>query len=218
MHPTLAGVLVGLLIPSRETHDESSPRAERYASEFQPFSALLALSILALFTIGVHFESMSPLLLTSPLVIAPIMALMVNKPLDIITTAWLSMYVDGFKMTRGLRVCDMIPTTVVYGTDFIVSFPITSLAYRNAELFAETRFGVLVASLVAAAISGMPLDRQSKRFEKTAVAAAADTEDNESIDGDGVGQPSCTTESTMLMEHPGTLADGTINVGINFHH
>ena len=62
VHPTLAGVLVGLLTPSREMHGELSPRAERYANKLQPFSALLALPIFALFATGVHFESMSPLL------------------------------------------------------------------------------------------------------------------------------------------------------------
>ena len=42
VHPTLAGVLVGLLTPSREMHSEKSPRAQRYASKLQPFSSLLS--------------------------------------------------------------------------------------------------------------------------------------------------------------------------------
>ena len=218
VHPTLAGVLVGLLTPSREMHGELSPRAERYANKLQPFSALLALPIFALFATGVHFESMSPLLLASPLVIALIVALVVGKPLGIITTAWLSTHVGGLKMAKGLRVRDMIPAAVACGIGFTVSFLIASLAYKNAELSAEARFGVLVASLIAAAISGVLLSRQSKRFEKTAAAAAADAEDDESIDGDGIGQPSHTTEPTTPTEHPGTLADGTASVGIDFRH
>lgn len=218
VHPTLAGVLVGLLTPSREMHGELSPRAERYANKLQPFSALLALPIFALFATGVHFESMSPLLLASPLVIALIVALVVGKPLGIITTAWLSTHVGGLKMAKGLRVRDMIPAAVACGIGFTVSFLIASLAYKNAELSAEARFGVLVASLIAAAISGVLLSRQSKRFEKTAAAAAADAEDDESIDGDGIGQPSHTTEPTTPTEHPGTLADGTASVEIDFRH
>ena len=91
---------------------------------------------------------------------------------------------------------------VACGIGFTVSFLIASLAYKNAELSAEARFGVLVASLIAAAISGVLLSRQSKRFEKTAAAAAADAEDDESIDGDGIGQPSHTTEPTTPTEHP----------------
>ena len=61
VHPTLAGVLVGLLTPAREMHGDLVRRRvpERYANKLQPFSALLALPIFALFATGVHFESLS---------------------------------------------------------------------------------------------------------------------------------------------------------------
>ncbi|MDE5640398.1 MAG: Na+/H+ antiporter NhaA, partial [Bifidobacterium castoris] len=45
VHPTLAGVLVGLLTPARAMYGERDARAERYADKLQPFSALLALPI-----------------------------------------------------------------------------------------------------------------------------------------------------------------------------
>ena len=70
----------------------------------------------------------------------------------------------------------------------------------------------------------MLLSRQSKRFEKAAAAQAAaaealaDAEAGESIDGNGTGQPSRTTKPTTLTEHPGTLADGTASVEIDFRH
>ena len=126
---------------------------------------ILALPIFALFATGVHFESMSPLLLASPLVIALIVALVVGKPLGIITTAWLSTHVGGLKMAKGLRVRDMFPAACACGIGFTVSFLIASLAYQDAELSAEARFGVLVGSMVAAVISGILLSHQSKRFE-----------------------------------------------------
>ena len=50
----------------------------------------------------------------------------------------------------------------------------------------------------------------------SAAAAAADAEDDESIDGDGAGQTGRTTKSTTPTEHPGTLADGTASVEIDF--
>ena len=89
---------------------------------------ILALPIFALFATGVHFESMSPLLLASPLVIALIVALVVGKPLGIITTAWLSTHVGGLKMAKGLRVRDMIPAAVACGIGFTVS---SSLRWRT---------------------------------------------------------------------------------------
>ena len=166
VHPTLAGVLVGLLTPAREMHGETSPRAERYAGKLQPFSALLALPVFALFATGVRFESLTPALLLSPLVVALVVALVVGKPLGILLTAWLSTHVGGLTMAKGLRVRDMIPAACACGIGFTVSFLIASLAYADAELSAEARFGVLVASLVAAALSGVLLARQSKRYER----------------------------------------------------
>jgi Na+:H+ antiporter, NhaA family len=165
IHPTLAGVLVGLLTPARERFGEKSPRAERYAEKLQPFSALLALPIFALFATGVHFESLTWALFVSPVVIAVIVALVIGKPLGIMITAWLSTHLAGLKMAKGLRVRDMFPAACACGIGFTVSFLIASLAYEDAELSAESRFGVLVASLIAAVISGILLSRQSKRFE-----------------------------------------------------
>ena len=164
IHPTLAGVLVGLLTPSREMFGETSPRAERYASKLQPFSALLALPIFALFATGVHFESLSPALMLSPVVIAIVVALVVGKPLGIMTTAWVSTHLCGLDMAKGLRVRDMFPAACACGIGFTVSFLIASLAYSNAELSAESRFGVLMASLIAATISGILLNHQSKHW------------------------------------------------------
>mgnify|MGYP000181676394 CR=1 FL=1 len=217
VHPTLAGVLVGLLTPLVKCTANSRrvPNAMPTSSSHSPHCWPCPSSPCS--PPGVHFESMSPLLLASPLVIALIVALVVGKPLGIITTAWLSTHVAGSRWPRAAcarhdsrcRRC---------GIGFTVSFLIASLAYKNAELSAEARFGVLVASLIAAAISGVLLSRQSKRFEKTAAAAAADAEDDESIDGDGIGQPSHTTEPTTPTEHPGTLADGTASVEIDFRH
>ncbi|KFI49821.1 Na+/H+ antiporter NhaA [Bifidobacterium biavatii] len=166
VHPTLAGVLVGLLTPSREMFGEDTPRAERYAGKLQPFSALLALPVFALFATGVHFESLSPMLLLSPLVIALIVALVVGKPLGILATAWISTHVAGLNMARGLRVRDMIPAACACGIGFTVSFLIASLAYANAELSAEARFGVLVGSLVAATLSGILLSHQSRHWKE----------------------------------------------------
>lgn len=166
VHPTLAGVVVGLSTPSREMYGETTPRAERYATKLQPFSALLALPIFALFATGVHFEELTPALMLSPLVIALVVALAVGKPLGIIVTAWLATHVGGLKMAKGLRVRDMIPTACACGIGFTVSFLIASLAYSNAELSAEARFGVLVGSLVSALVSGILLSRQSKQYEQ----------------------------------------------------
>lgn len=194
VHPTLAGVLVGLLTPARAIYGEHSPRAERYADKLQPFSALLALPIFAFFATGVHFDSITPMLLVSPVVIAIIVALFVGKPLGIMATAWLSTHIGPFAMPKGLRVRDMFPASIACGIGFTVSFLIASLAYANTELSAEARFGVLLGSLVAAAVSAVLLSRQSARFARM----------------DSVEERLATMERPL--EATRTLRDGTVVV------
>ena len=173
VHPTLAGVLVGLLTPSREIYGEKTPRAARYHDKLQPLSALVALPIFALFATGVHFESLTLALVVSPVVVGIIVALVVGKPVGIMLVAWLSTHVAGLKMPKGLRVRDLFPAACACGIGFTVSFLIASLAYKNPELSAEARFGVLLASLVAASLSGVLLSRQSKRYAALEAARKA---------------------------------------------
>lgn len=176
VHPTLAGVLVGLLTPSREMYGEASPRAERYHDKLQPLSALVALPIFALFATGVHFESLTWALMASPVVVGIIVALVVGKPVGIMLVAWLSTHAAGLKMPKGLRVRDLFPAACACGIGFTVSFLIASLAYVDAELSAEARFGVLLASLLAATISGVLLTRQSKRYAEQDESSAIEAE------------------------------------------
>ncbi|OZG69377.1 sodium:proton antiporter [Bifidobacterium eulemuris] len=197
VHPTLAGVLVGLLTPSREMYGEASPRAERYHDKLQPFSSLLALPIFALFATGVHFDALTPALMVSPVVVGIIVALVVGKPLGIMITAWVTTHIGGLSLPRGLRVRDLLPASCACGIGFTVSFLIASLAYTDAELSAEARFGVLMASLIAAAISGVLLHRQSQRYE---AEQASETEGKRSLEA--------------MSEQVTTLSDGTQSVTI----
>ncbi|MDK6294862.1 Na+/H+ antiporter NhaA [Gardnerella swidsinskii] len=166
VHPTLAGVMVGLLTPAHLVHGEKTLRAERYREKIQPVSALLALPIFALFATGVHFETLTWELFFSPILIAITIALVVGKPVGIMVTAWISKRVLGLKVPDGLRVVDLMPTACACGIGFTVSLLIASLAYSDADLSAEARFGVLVASIIAAGVSGFLLSMQSKHMEE----------------------------------------------------
>ncbi|WP_269843585.1 Na+/H+ antiporter NhaA [Bifidobacterium vansinderenii] len=185
VHPTLSGVLVGLLTPAREIHGESTPRAERYKDKLQPFSALLALPIFALFATGVHFETLSPAMLLSPVVLGIAVGLVVGKPVGIMLTAWLSTHLAGLKLAKGLRVRDLFPASCACGIGFTVSFLIASLAYADVELSGEARFGVLMGSLVSATIAGILLSRQAKRFRALAENRVTDGDDDDANTGAG---------------------------------
>lgn len=166
VHPTLAGVMVGLLTPAHLVHGEKSLRAERYRQKIQPLSSLFALPVFALFATGVHFETLTWQLFLSPILIAITIALVVGKPLGIMITAWFAKKVIGLRVPDDLRVRDLLPTACACGIGFTVSLLIASLAYSDADLSGEARFGVLVASIIAAAVSGFLLAKQSNHMEE----------------------------------------------------
>ncbi|EPI54961.1 putative Na+/H+ antiporter NhaA [Gardnerella pickettii JCP7659] len=166
VHPTLAGVMVGLLTPAHLVHGEKSLRAERYRQKIQPLSSLFALPVFALFATGVHFETLTWQLFLSPILIAITIALVVGKPLGIMITAWMAKKVMGLRVPDDLRVRDLFPTACACGIGFTVSLLIASLSYSDADLSGEARFGVLVASIIAAAVSGFLLAKQSNHMEE----------------------------------------------------
>nr|WP_240680383.1 Na+/H+ antiporter NhaA [Alloscardovia theropitheci] len=165
IHPTLAGVLAGLLTPSRPLMGEHDARAERYLHKIEPFSALLALPLFALFATGIHFDELSVRLFISPIVLGIILALVVGKPLGVLTASWISTHILKLKLASGLKVRDLLPIASACGIGFTVAFLMASLAYSQPELSNEARFGVLVGSLLSAAIAAILLKRQSDRFE-----------------------------------------------------
>lgn len=193
VHPTLAGVLVGLITPSRERFGEATPRAQRYRDKLQPLSNMVALPVFAIVATGVRLEGFSWASLISPQVVGIVVALVVGKPLGIMMTAWVSTHWAGLHMPQGLRVRDIMPMSCACGIGFTVSLLIASMAYDDAILSAQSRCAVLLASLVAAGLSGVLLHRQSLRYERQECHDLQSTQSESLRD---IGQD----EVTMIME------------------
>ncbi len=169
VHPTLAGVVVGLCTPAREIHGERTPRAGRYRDRLQPFSSLLALPVFAVVAAGVTVGNVTWTSLFSPIVVALILALVLGKPAGVMAAAWLSTRGGRLRLAPGLRVRDLIPMACACGIGFTVALLLASLAYPSAMLSAQARIGVLMGSFVAAVLSSVLLHRQSARFVRTTV-------------------------------------------------
>lgn len=166
VHPTLAGVLVGLLTPALPIWGEKQSRSQRYCEIMQPFSVLVALPVFALFATGIHFETVNAQLFLSPVFLAIASALLLGKPLGVLLSSWISVHILRLKLPDGLKVRDFIPAGTACGIGFTVSFLIASLAYKDHELIDIARFAVLIGSVVSAAVASFLLNAQVKRRKR----------------------------------------------------
>ena len=164
IHPTLSGVLVGLLTPSREVHGELTPRAERYHDRLVPLSSLVALPIFAFFATGISLQGLSFSVLLSPLVLGLVAALVIGKPLGIMCVSWLAVHFGHLTLADNLRVRDLFGLSCACGIGFTVSFLIASLAFAGSVFTGEARLAVLIGSLISAVIAGIVFSWQSRRF------------------------------------------------------
>lgn len=162
IHPTLSGVIFGLLVPARPRFGEDGSRAERWHDRLQPWSALVALPLFAFFATSIPLKGIGPATFVSPIVLGICLALLIGKPLGVMAASWLSVHVFGLELAGGLKIRDLIGMACSCGIGFTVSFLIAALAFRNPAHIADARFAVLLGSFLSAILAAIVLTIQSR--------------------------------------------------------
>lgn len=162
VHSTLAGVLIGLLAPADLRYDENEPRAQRWHDALTPLSVLVALPLFAFFATAINVTDDSWTVLTSPIILGIVAALIIGKPLGVLLMTWVSVHLAHLKLADGLKVRDLIGMACTCGIGFTVSFLIAALAFNGAHNVEEARLAVLIGSVLSACIAGFILHLQAK--------------------------------------------------------
>lgn len=89
IHPTVAGVLTGFLIPAGTENTQHSHPLHLWEHKLSPWSAFLIMPIFALGNAGISMTSESFASLASPIGLGIIAGLFLGKPLGIFTTVFL---------------------------------------------------------------------------------------------------------------------------------
>ena len=183
MHPTLAGVLLGLLTPAtaafgRRRHAEPiDPAALSPVQEVEralhPWVAFGIMPLFALANAGVSLAgldlSVGPTLGVAAGVVA---GLVLGKPLGIVLAAALAVMLGICALPAGIRWHHMLLLGLLGGIGFTMSIFIASLAFATAPaLLAAAKFAVLVASVLAAVL-GLLLGRLRTADPPSSAAAA----------------------------------------------
>jgi Na+:H+ antiporter, NhaA family len=146
VHPTLAGVLLALTIPHRNT---GPSRLNRLEHGLKPFVNYCVLPLFALANAGVVFQSLNLNALSHSVSLGTMLGLALGKPLGIALAVIVASKLMQVKPVGTAR--EMLGIACLAGIGFTMSLFIGGLAFRwHEELFAHARAGIYIGSLLSA--------------------------------------------------------------------
>ena len=165
IHPTIAGVALGLMMRVTPDRGEVKAPVDRAIARFQPVSAVIAVPLFALFAAAVDLRSLDlGAVSTSPILLGVFLGLVLGKPTGIFVAARLATAL-GAELSAGVRWFDIAVVGTLGGIGFTVSLLISELAFTSDDALSAAKLGVLLASLAAVAVSATLL--ALRRRERT---------------------------------------------------
>ncbi|HZY61617.1 MAG TPA: Na+/H+ antiporter NhaA [Edaphobacter sp.] len=162
LHPTLAGVLLALAIPSRtplparkpghhELEGAESP-LDRLQAALHPWVSFGIVPLFALINAGISLHEFHADTILHHAFLGIFFGLVLGKPLGITLFAWLAVRLRFAELPVGVRWMDLHAVSWLGGIGFTVSIFIAGLAFLTDESYTTARIAILAASACAAAI------------------------------------------------------------------
>ncbi|MBF6160257.1 Na+/H+ antiporter NhaA [Nocardia cyriacigeorgica] len=177
VHPTLAGVGMGLLTRVRKDPGESEAPATRWEHLVQPISAGLCVPLFALFASGVPLNSsVFGHLFTDRLPLAIIAGLLLGKTIGIMGFSWLAIRIGLAKRPAHLGYRDMFALSVLGAIGFTVSLLVAELALEDETAVELAKAAILVTSMAASLAGSALLLRRGRVHQARRDARALERE------------------------------------------
>ena len=150
IHATISGVALGLLTPARPIRGREVIDALQH--RLHPWSSLLVVPVFAVANAGVHLDGAAlERALTSGIAWGVILGLVVGKPLGIVIASVLGIRLGLGRLPESLSLRHVVGAGCVAGIGFTVSLFVADLSF-NSALLSDAKVGILVASVVSAAV------------------------------------------------------------------
>ncbi|WP_368165229.1 Na+/H+ antiporter NhaA [Aeromonas sp. R6-2] len=157
VHATLAGVVVGFMIPLKGQRNESPLKHLEHA--LHPWSAYLILPLFAFANAGVSLAGIGLADMLKPVPLGIMLGLFVGKPIGVFTISWLAVKAGIAKMPDGINFRHIFAVSILCGIGFTMSMFIASLAFEHGGLDygSYSRLGILSGSTLAAIVGYLAL-------------------------------------------------------------
>jgi NhaA family Na+:H+ antiporter len=180
VHPTIAGVVVGLVTPVRAWQTPTAP-AEQLIESLHPWVAFAIMPCFALANAGVTLGGFELGEASTRVALGVAAGLVVGKPVGVLLACLVTLKLGAVVLPRGLGLRHLVLLGVVAGIGFTMSIFIAQLAFVRADLLAAAKLGVLAASGIAAVL-GLTLGVLSLRPQAPAERAIS-ADEAESLPG-----------------------------------
>jgi NhaA family Na+:H+ antiporter len=162
VHPTLAGVILGLMTPNishkdtkiEDTEDGSVSVIEWLELKFHPLSTFIVVPIFAFANTGVVISSDSIKAASQSLIAWGIFfGLVIGKPLGVLFAAVMAKRLKVAEFSDGMNRFSLLATGSAAGIGFTVAIFIANLAFKDSTQQDIAVLAVIVASVVSALLS-----------------------------------------------------------------
>ena len=162
VHPTLAGVILGLLTPNiarqrtnlDDIEDGSVSVIEWLEHKFHPVSTFIVVPVFAFANTGVVITSESIKTASQSLIAWGIFfGLVIGKPLGVLFASLLAKRINVADLPEGVTKSSLVATGSAAGIGFTVAIFIANLAFKDSQIQDIAVLAVIVASIVSALLS-----------------------------------------------------------------
>ena len=157
VHPTVAGVAMGLLIPARNAHG--------LIAKMQPWTNSVVLPLFAFFAVAISLPEFSDQ--TSNVFLGVLVALPIGKIIGITLFALIANAIASKEARLELATMDFLALSALAGVGFTVSMLMAKLAFEDhPQLAAEATLAVLLGSVISMTIGAAIAQSRTKHYRK----------------------------------------------------
>ena len=153
IHATIAGVVLGFLMPHEDDNPDDPTPLERWVHALHPYVGYGIMPLFALANAGVVFGDVSLAnLLTDPLVSAVSYGLFIGKPLGIFTASFLAVKLKLAQLPERVTWGGLLGAGLMGGIGFTMAIFIAQLALKSPEHIGLAKLGIMKGSALSALV------------------------------------------------------------------
>ena len=157
IHATIAGVLVGMVLPIGKTvHQYETSISHRFEHALTPISAFIIMPIFALANAGITIDisSLSTIIL-EPVSLGIIFGLFFGKPIGIFGVSYILVKFKIASLPVQVTKRHLYGASILGGIGFTMSIFVSSLSFADETVLATAKISIMIASIIAAVLGAI---------------------------------------------------------------